>query len=341
MKFSIIVPVFNASKYLRECLDSLANQVFQDYEVIVVDDGSTDNSYKIASEYKKKYSNFVVTRQVNGGPLSARLRGYQLSAGDYIIHVDSDDALRSDALEILAREINESHPDVIAYEASRNLDFSPTTRYFPYCEKKKFDDSSIDDLVDLALNTYALNSLCSKAIKREILVNLKLPNGISDLSFAEDFLVSMLVILELHSLIYLPDYLYFYRPNPAGTTGLVTRKVIEDSRIVDYEFCAICKAWEIKRGVKLNWTQKAARSLRTFYTYFGSVCCQWRMTDALDELRRLSSDEWFKKYANNHSAMSLMRFDKRIVLSLVASEHFFCAWALLRSLRSLRNIKLN
>ena len=98
-KISIIVPIYNVEKYLKRSLDSLVNQTLKDIEIILVDDGSTDNSHKIAEGYKKNYSNVLLVTKENGGLSDARNFGLQYASGEYIAFVDSDDYVESQMFE--------------------------------------------------------------------------------------------------------------------------------------------------------------------------------------------------------------------------------------------------
>lgn len=98
---SVIIPVYNAEKYLKRCLDSVLNQTYTDIEVIVVNDGSTDNSLKILQEYKNNDSRIKLIDQQNQGVSSARNTGLNNATGDYILYVDSDDWIEFDAIERL------------------------------------------------------------------------------------------------------------------------------------------------------------------------------------------------------------------------------------------------
>ena len=90
-KISIIIPVYNVEKYLRRCLNSIINQTYKDIEIILVDDGSTDNSGKICDEYKEKDNRIVVIHKENGGLSDARNAGIDIAKGKYIGFIDSDD----------------------------------------------------------------------------------------------------------------------------------------------------------------------------------------------------------------------------------------------------------
>ena len=93
MKISIIIPVYNVEKYLRECLDSILAQSYKDFEIILADDGSTDSSGNICDEYSMKYENIKVLHKNNNGLSSARNAGLDIAQGEYILFIDSDDVV--------------------------------------------------------------------------------------------------------------------------------------------------------------------------------------------------------------------------------------------------------
>ena len=116
MKFSVIVPVYNVEKHLAKCLDSILNQGEKDFELIVVNDGSPDNSQAIIDEYQKNYPDFIKGYvKENGGLSDARNYGVERASGDYLVFVDSDDCISADLLETLSAEIDKNNPDVIGF----------------------------------------------------------------------------------------------------------------------------------------------------------------------------------------------------------------------------------
>ena len=110
---SVIVPIYNAEKYLKECLDSIANQTYKDIEVILVNDGSTDGSKKICEEYLKKYQNFHLYNKENGGQMSAWMLGVEKSSGDFFGFVDSDDYITKDMYEKMAQVQATTGADIV------------------------------------------------------------------------------------------------------------------------------------------------------------------------------------------------------------------------------------
>ena len=99
MLLSVIVPVYNAEKYLEECLDSIVNQSFRDLEIILVDDGSTDESYKVCQKYKRLDTRIKIVRQENSGLVKARKVGLSMATAPYATFVDADDWLKPEMYE--------------------------------------------------------------------------------------------------------------------------------------------------------------------------------------------------------------------------------------------------
>lgn len=113
LKVSVIIPVYNAQKYLRECLDSVANQTLENIEIICINDGSTDNSLSILDEYAQKDNRFIILSKENGGSAAARNVGLSKAKGEYIYFVDNDDMIEEDALEIYTKVADRDVLDVV------------------------------------------------------------------------------------------------------------------------------------------------------------------------------------------------------------------------------------
>ena len=118
MKISIITPVYNVSKYLPECITSVLNQAYQDYEMILIDDYSTDDSRKVMQEFSDQDSRIkTIYNEKNMGVAKSRNKGIQLAVGEYIYFLDSDDFLTPDALSLMANEISINSVDVLLVDA--------------------------------------------------------------------------------------------------------------------------------------------------------------------------------------------------------------------------------
>lgn len=156
VKFSIIVPVYNVKAYLSKCLSSILCQTIKEYEIILVDDGSTDSSGKICDEYARKYPNVHVYHQVNKGLSAARNAGVRNAHGEYLWFVDADDVIiKKNALELL-KEKTRNQPDVVAFgwkEASDDADFAKATDRFNFDTVVETTQSGAEYLDD-ALSKY-------------------------------------------------------------------------------------------------------------------------------------------------------------------------------------------
>ena len=114
--FSILIPVYNVEKYLIQCVESILAQDFNDFEIILINDGSTDDSLKICTNYKEKEARIIVIDKENGGASSARNEGIKSANGNYILFIDSDDFLEStNLLSEINKKIEQNNADVILY----------------------------------------------------------------------------------------------------------------------------------------------------------------------------------------------------------------------------------
>ena len=114
IKISIIVPVYNAEKYLSRCLDSILDNSYNNIEIIIINDGSTDNSQNIINKYKKKYPQYIIAEeQENKGPAETRNSALKIASGEYIMFIDSDDYIEKDYLENYVKYLKDDNYDVI------------------------------------------------------------------------------------------------------------------------------------------------------------------------------------------------------------------------------------
>jgi len=241
MKFSVIIPVYNVKYYLEACINSVIAQKYKEYEVIMVDDGSTDGSGEICDELCRKYSNFKVIHQRNQGLSSARNRGVVESSGEYILFLDSDDLIIStDSLECLAN-ITRSQ-DLIVYDIMEfsGADCSPSSDYSTLKGIKKSDYTSgkqylLDALeANVAYRWYACNYL----YRREFWVKkgFEFPVGIK----YEDVPTTYKVLLAAKGISVVNKKIYGYRRNREDAiTTVHSYKALSDlyhsvSESIDY-----------------------------------------------------------------------------------------------------------
>lgn len=203
-KVSVTIPVYNTSKYLKKCLDSLSNQTLEDIEFIIVNDGSTDESAKICKEYVDKDSRFKYFYQENGGLASARQTGLNKSSGDYIIVCDSDDWVEPEIYQRLYYKAVETEADIVTCcYISEYGDGNSILNKKLYKEK----DGIVDNL-DLLLN--GAGSSWVKLIRRS-LFDISNTNYVPGVNLSEDSLILYKLFRLNPKVIQLPDCLYHYR----------------------------------------------------------------------------------------------------------------------------------
>lgn len=213
--FSIIIPVYNVEKYLKDCLDSVISQTFLDYEVILIDDGSRDMSGKICDKYVANNIGIRVYHKENQGLLATRCYGAERAIGKYIVSLDSDDMLRSDALEKIYEVIMKFDADMVIFNASREENYQKNYKTLGISSEKILEK---EDLYKLICEGPALNNMCLKTFRREYAVCTYQMQSYFSVKNGEDLLQSLEPISRAERVIYLNENLYFYRDNNTSIT---------------------------------------------------------------------------------------------------------------------------
>lgn len=225
MIFSVIVPIYNVEKYLIECIESVLLQDFNDYEIILVNDGSTDGSAKICDNYAEKYSHIRVIHKENGGLSDARNFGIKQAKGDYLMFLDSDDfwegtKVLSDLFEIIKKDNN---PDVILHGFTR-LGIDKKELHFK--EKLILNNNGFEnDLFFLVLKGIYHNYVWTKIIKREIIINNNLFFEKNLLYEDMPYVFDLAFHINTYS-VYWSNF-YQYREREGSITSRVNKEKIE------------------------------------------------------------------------------------------------------------------
>ena len=233
---SIIVPIYNTEKYLHECLDSIINQTYANFEVLLVNDGSTDSSGIICQEYVERDSRFRYFEKDNGGVASARNLGLEHSEGTYITFIDSDDWVEQNYLDVLYTALKENDTDVAISTYKR---FAQDSVFYLRSYSKENDEflnigkrnrnSFLEILPKLGELDHSFYSISSKLIKRKIIGNLLFDEQVS---YAEDLNFFFHLYLGVESVVYVRDYTYIYRTHDASTSQNVNElKALQELEI--------------------------------------------------------------------------------------------------------------
>lgn len=202
---SIILPVYNTSPYLEECLNSIQSQSFKDYELICIDDGSSDNSYEILKKYENIIENCKVIYQDNQGVAKARNVALSNVTGDYIVFIDSDDYIEPNYLERLYNESCNTNADVVIcnfYKYYDNLNLKLPVIY----KKASGLYSSHDILKSLIPDNLIHSYLWNKLWKKELFDNIEFPN----IKY-EDISIMCDLFYKAKKVSIINDTLYYYR----------------------------------------------------------------------------------------------------------------------------------
>ena len=208
---SILVPVYNSEKYLRQCLDSIVNQTYKDLQVVIVDDGSKDNSLSICREYADKYEFIEVYHQGNAGVASARNALLDKAKGDYTIFIDSDDWIEPDMIEGLLHYIAEYDLDIVICGSVSEYNDSATAVDTSYCSP--LIDNREEAVKKFILHKELNGSLWNKLVKTSLFHNLRFAK---DIWYGEDALMMWQVLQRVNRIGSMPTPYYHYRMNDAS-----------------------------------------------------------------------------------------------------------------------------
>lgn len=260
VKISIIIPVYNVEKYLRECLDSAINQTFKDIEIICINDGSTDSSSDILKEYEQKDNRLKVISQTNKGVSTARNVGIQNANGEYIMFVDSDDWLAKEACEKAYCTAQKSDCEMLLFSHNKFNNQSCTSDsklqdlYIELQDKCTTFEKSLEHIVFSPCEPWG------KLYKTEFLKknNLRFRTNIQ---FGEDRIFYFQACIYAKSISVLYEHLYYYRQNTENSltknnttvflhlfkTYLAVNKILRSANLKNHnEACVRCLNWTIQ-----------------------------------------------------------------------------------------------
>lgn len=243
IKFSIMTPVYKVEQYLPECIESVLDQTYGNFEFILVDDGSPDHSGEICEQYAEKDSRIRVFHKPNGGLMHTRRYALERAQSDYYVFLDSDDYLSLDTLETLHRYISETGADCVIYgfewlrpEGTVHVQCAPCD-----CGRVISDRR---ELYNIIFNNDSYNSLCRKCVRascfdgRDHSASYHIKNG-------EDCVQTIEIIENARSVVFIPELLYRYRYNSTS----ITHSNEFDNYSADFEVSEIVLGFLRRAGV--------------------------------------------------------------------------------------------
>ncbi len=267
VSLSIIIPVYNVERYLPVCLESIVQQHLADYEVIMVDDGSTDGSGAICDEFAERYPEFRVIHKENGGVSAARNRGIEEAKGEYILFLDSDDFLVPDAIKPLLELAGDNKLDVLGFGyrvVPENVASAP-----PADTEEPQHIQILDGFEYISRYNYTAQ-VWWYLVRRELLIknNLRLPVG----HVLEEAAFNMRLFLMSKCLAQVPNVAYCYR-NRASSIMHIADKEHVSKMLADYIFAAssMNEAIEEYRDKLHGECYERCRTRRDSYVMFGAL----------------------------------------------------------------------
>lgn len=258
MKFSVIVPVYKVEDCLHECVDSILNQDFDDFELILVDDGSPDNSPAICDEYAKKDSRVKVIHKPNGGASDARNVGIKSATGDYLLFVDSDDYWITQTVLTKISDTLEKYDVHIVQFGQADL-FNPEQGIVTGAERhfSQYNGYKTKDILDILVSEGNLKiSACSMAISREFIVNNEVYFVVGKRT--EDLEWAIHLYIHEPEWSFIDEYLYVYRAQREGSV----------TATIDYKhLCDYC--WMLEKSFEhiINCDEEVKSPLMSYLMY--------------------------------------------------------------------------
>ena len=304
-KLSFVVPVYNTEKQLRICLDSILNQTNKDFEVVLINDGSTDNSEQICKEYIKRYPGKIeYISKENTGIADTRNLGIAKSKGEYVCFVDADDYIASDLLEKLMPYLDKT-PDLVKYKLTK---VNQNQEELEKVDGSTFDKKTGEEAFNLLYyQDVLMDSPCLYAMKRSYLLEkgFKFAKG----RYHEDFGLMPLIIVEASSIISTDIYGYFYIQTKnsimRNTDYKKTIKKVEDS-FAHYDLM-------LEELEKAKLSKQANENVKLFYT--NSILLK---IETLKNPERQSAIKEFRrrKMSRNIKIRNFRQLVKKIILVL-------------------------
>lgn len=212
-KLSIIVPVYNVELYIEKCIKSILNQTFMDYEVVIVNDCTPDESMRIINSIVANDARFkIINHAENRGAMCSRESGYKNAVGDYYCFVDSDDYIPNNAIELLYNKIVEENADIVVGK----IESIYSTKSVCNCVYKVDEYIGSEKIIQETLRGNISSSLYAKIYKKSLFDSVQ--PAITGISMSEDTMLTFQLLDNVNRLVFIEELVYFYYQNELSTT---------------------------------------------------------------------------------------------------------------------------
>lgn len=333
MRLSVALPVYNVKYYLRECVESILSQSHLPYEIILLDDGSTDGSSTLCDELKSEYPSIIrVIHQDNSGSLLTRRRCFNEAKGDYVHIVDADDMLiDKNAYKKISNIIDLYKCDLVIFHCTRDLKKKNVYKPLPFNDLEVVSENDKSKIYGLFISGTSMNALWSKIIKKSIIDNderryddcKKLING-------TDVFQMLPIITNATKIIVLKEVFYYYRITSGSIGRHFNPKMYESIKINSFELEKFVKKWDMYE--KFNESLMIKR-LSGCTTACNRICYCNNKDEGVKYLKKIISDDYFKRVYRYNSKLEIKR---RIICILLKYSMLNTIWFITRIIRLLK-----
>ena len=306
---SVVIPVYNAEKYLHDCLNSLFSQCNEEVEVVLVNDGSKDSSRLICEEFIKGNPSVDVklVNQGNSGSLRSRVNGVANATGKYILFMDSDDLLLDHALEALLGVLHEKNCDMVFFNYTRDLTTKEPAINYPFEHGKYFTEDDRYTAYKLLCGSDSLNNLWNKCMRKALFQKSSLPEKGQRLTMGEDLFQILDMVDKARWIVYLDQVLYYYRVLANSLSRIYNPYYFNSVKAMSIKRLEYAEKWDKTNELIESSHFQTYKALReTARKLFVSDFC-WNEFKL--EMQRLRNDSFFREnYIRRHYGFNYRDF---------------------------------
>ena len=300
---SIIMPVYNSSKYLKNALDSIIGQTYKNLEIILINDGSTDNSLEICKKYEKEDKRIVIVDKKNTGVSDSRNLGIDLARGEYIFFMDSDDWLENDAIESLLEIIIKQRVDIVKCNFYREQNGNKIENIYPQeLLNKKIDTSESKKIIDYILSGKIEAYLWCLLIKKDIIKKYNIKFDIK-LSMAEDTIWLLQLLINPTTIFIIDKYLYHYNINVKS----ISRNQMQIVKNLNYSLLIAKKEKDILKNKNLLTCFRKKIIEENTTGSIENYCYEMYQNNQMEELQEVINNIEIRKFLHQNKL-----YNKRI-----------------------------
>lgn len=335
---SIIIPIYNSEKYLHRCIQSVINQTFKNIEIILINDGSTDNSINICNEFKKIDNRIIFESQENKGVSSARNLGMNIASGEYIAFVDSDDWIEEKFCEISYQSINNKKYDLLIFNPyeHKGEEIDIIENFF---EKKREFLSDNSELVKMLLNPKVYkrknhNIIIGGPVCKLYRRNFIKENNIkfnTNISIHEDDIFNIQFIGQCKNILYINENLYHIFRNNDSSTRRYMPGAIDNIKNTIYTYKDVINKLTYSDECWESFNEKIIGLFIILNSvYFSHKDNKKSIVDLYKEIKKFSTEKFFIQALNKSRIKHLDK--KRIITLYLLKNNFYFTFLLLAKL---------